>query len=172
MRAPEARAKFLVYFAGSPNFDACCGQKMGATVAPISKKLGANPKRWGPLAPWPPLISIAALMPKLHDRLTKSAHKKLSQIRAWIRWQHWSLARCYEVNSCLTWTQLADRVICRRSFLTKPCVTVNESGKIFAWFFCFTHGVFLNDGAGRGAAEMTLRTSIPDKRNIYKKYLF
>ena len=32
---------------------------MGATVAPISKKLGANPIRWGPLAPWPPLISIA-----------------------------------------------------------------------------------------------------------------
>ena len=51
MRAPEARAKFFVYFAGSTNFDACCGQKMGATVAPISKKLGANPKRWGPLAP-------------------------------------------------------------------------------------------------------------------------
>ena len=59
MRAPEARAKSLLYFAGKPHFDACCDQKMGATVAPISKKLVANPKRWGSLAPWPPLISIA-----------------------------------------------------------------------------------------------------------------
>ena len=31
--------------------------------APISKKLRANPKRWGPLAPWPPLISIAGSGP-------------------------------------------------------------------------------------------------------------
>ena len=59
MRAPEARAKILLYFVGKPHFDVFRDQKMGATVAPMSKKLGANPKRWGPLAPWPPLISIA-----------------------------------------------------------------------------------------------------------------
>ena len=34
--------------------------------APISKKLRANPKRWGPLAPWPPFISFAVCSTK-HD---------------------------------------------------------------------------------------------------------
>ena len=47
MRAPEARAKFLLFFARKPNIDDFCDEKMGATVAPISKKMGAI----GPVAP-------------------------------------------------------------------------------------------------------------------------
>ena len=56
------RPKFLLYFAGKPHFDAFCDHKMGATVAPISKKVGGHSKKMrGALATWPPLISIAGM---------------------------------------------------------------------------------------------------------------
>ena len=61
MQAPEARAKFWLYFAGKAHFYAFCDQKMEANVAPISKKLEANIKRWHwPLGP--------RLFPSLHFR--------------------------------------------------------------------------------------------------------
>ena len=54
------RERNFCYVCGKTSFWCHLWPKMGATVASMSKEMGANPRRWGPLTPWPPLIYITA----------------------------------------------------------------------------------------------------------------
>ena len=73
MRANAGGAsEIFVIFYWKPLFYPFCEEKMGATVAPISKKLGANSRLWGPLALWPRFFPSLLLQHRNHSNHTMS----------------------------------------------------------------------------------------------------